>query len=156
MCARFGCGFMIALAAVAPIQGEKPSRTVPTHPGLLEAGGGTAGSPDFDLSWHTIDGGGLMHSTGGDFELSGTIGQHDTGVMIGGDFTLTGGFWLEVLPSDCNEDGVVNLFDYDAFLTCLNGPGGGPLPPGCNCHDFDGDGLVTLLDFATVQDMFNG
>ncbi len=118
--------------------------------------GGAAGAPEFDLSWHTIDGGGVMRSTGGDFELSGTIGQPDAGAMSGGNFTLTGGFWFEVVASDCNEDGVVNLFDYDTFQTCLTGPGGGPLPPGCNCYDFDGDGKVTLEDFATMQDMFNG
>ena len=118
--------------------------------------GAVGGGPEFDLSWHTIDGGGVMRSTGGDFELSGTIGQPDAGAMSGGDFTLTGGFWFEVLPSDCNEDGVVSLLDYDTFQTCLTGPGGGPLPPGCNCYDFDGDGVVTLLDFATMQDMFNG
>jgi len=54
------------------------------------------------------------------------------------------------------QDGVVNLFDYDTFQTCLTGPGGGPLPAGCNCYDFDADGVVTLEDFATVQEMFNG
>ena len=100
----------------------------------------------FDLTWSTIDSGGVMRSTGGAFELSGTIGQADAGVMAGGDLTLTGGFWFEVLPSDCNEDGVVNLFDYDTFQTCLTGPGGGPLSPGCNCYDFDRDGVATLLD----------
>ena len=121
------------------------------------AGGETAGvPPEFDLSWFTIDGGGVMRSTGGDFELSGTIGQPDAGAMSGGNFTLNGGFWFEVVPSDCNEDGVVNLFDYDTFQTCLTGPGGGPLPAGCNCYDFDADGVVTLEDFATVQEMFNG
>lgn len=118
--------------------------------------GGTAGGPEFDLTWHTVDGGGVMRSTGGNFELSGTIGQPDAGAMSGGNFTLTGGFWFEVVASDCNEDGVVNLFDYDTFQTCLTGPGGGALPPGCNCYDIDGDGRVTLEDFATMQDLFNG
>ena len=115
-----------------------------------------AGTPTYDLTWHTIDGGGVMRSTGGDFELSGTIGQHDAGRMAGGGFELTGGFWFEVLPSDCNEDGVVGLLDYDTFETCITGPGGGPLPAGCNCYDFDQDGVITLSDFATVQEMFNG
>jgi hypothetical protein len=112
--------------------------------------------PTYDLTWHTIDGGGVMRSTGGNFELSGTIGQPDAGAMSGGNFTLTGGFWFELVPSDCNEDGVVNLFDYDTFQTCMTGPGGGPLPAGCNCYDFDRDGVVTLEDFATMQAMFNG
>ena len=47
----------------------------------------------FEITWYSIDGGGGMRSTGGDFELSGTIGQPDAGRMSGGDFTLTGGFW---------------------------------------------------------------
>jgi Dockerin type I domain len=136
-----GAGVIAALVAVVGARG---------------GGGMAAVLPDFDLSWHTVDGGGVMRSTGGDFELSGTIGQPDAGAMSGGNFTLTGGFWFEVLPSDCNADGVVNLFDYDTFQTCLNGPGGGPLPAGCNCYDFDGDGKITLFDFATMQDMFNG
>ncbi len=45
------------------------------------------------IPWWTIDAGGGMRSTGGDFELSGTIGQPDAGTMSGGDFELTGGFW---------------------------------------------------------------
>ena len=138
-----GLGIVGVIATVATVVGAR-------------GGGGTAGAPEFDLSWHTVDGGGVMRSTGGDFELSGTIGQPDAGAMSGGNFTLTGGFWFEVIASDCNEDGVVNLFDYDTFQTCLTGPGGGPLPAGCNCYDFDGDGVITLEDFATMQAMFNG
>jgi hypothetical protein len=47
----------------------------------------------YDLSWWTVDGGGGA-SSGGDFSLSGTIGQPDTGVpMSGGEYALTGGFW---------------------------------------------------------------
>lgn len=133
------------LALLAAVMGAKT--------GVGQTAGG---APEFDLTWHTIDGGGIMRSTGGDFELSGTIGQHDAGRMAGGDFELTGGFWFEVLPSDCNEDGVISLLDYDTFETCLTGPGGGPLPGGCNCFDFDQDGVVTLADFATMQELFNG
>jgi len=48
---------------------------------------------DYTIDWYTVDGGGEMASTGGDFELSGTIGQPDAGVMTGGDFELVGGFW---------------------------------------------------------------
>ena len=52
-----------------------------------------APAQDFDLSWHTIDGGGVMFSTGGAFELSGTIAQPDAGTVSGGAFELAGGFW---------------------------------------------------------------
>jgi hypothetical protein len=49
-----------------------------------------------DLSWYTIDGGGDMWTLGGDFELSGTAGQPDasTAALTGGEFELTGGFWV--------------------------------------------------------------
>ncbi len=36
-----------------------------------------AGEPEFKVSRSTIDGSGTMRSTGGDFELSATVGQHD-------------------------------------------------------------------------------
>ena len=50
------------------------------------------GAQDFGIDWFTTAGGG-GNSSGGDFELSATIGQHDTGNLLGGDFALTGGFW---------------------------------------------------------------
>jgi hypothetical protein len=55
-----------------------------------------AGGVDFSIPWYTIDAGGEMFSSGGDFELSGTIGQPDaTGAraLSGGQWKLTGGFW---------------------------------------------------------------
>lgn len=46
----------------------------------------------FDLTWSSIDGGG-GYSSGGGFELTGTIGQPDAGAtMTGGAFSLDGGF----------------------------------------------------------------
>ena len=51
-----GIGTVGVIAALAAVVGAR-------------GGGGTAGAPpEFDLSWHTIDGGGVMRSTGGDFE----------------------------------------------------------------------------------------
>jgi hypothetical protein len=47
----------------------------------------------YDLSWSTVDGGGYTFSSGGDYELGGTIGQPDTGCMEGGSYLLCGGFW---------------------------------------------------------------
>ncbi len=49
----------------------------------------------YDLTWNTFDGGGGT-STGGGYEVSGTIGQPDASAadaMIGGSYSLTGGFW---------------------------------------------------------------
>ena len=87
--------------------------------GLAGASFGAAllGGNDYDLSWHTIDGGG-GYSAGGDFELEGTIGQHDAGpVMTGGDFALAGGFWAA--PGDDPGAEVATLFDFQIITGSL-------------------------------------
>jgi hypothetical protein len=48
---------------------------------------------DYQIGWYSVDGGGATSSTGGDLEVTGTIGQPDAGVLSGGDFELVGGFW---------------------------------------------------------------
>lgn len=116
---------------------------------------------DFDLSWHTIDGGGGT-STGGDFEVSGTIGQPDAGAMTGGDpgreFTLAGGFWAGAGPTPiptCTPDiappggdGLVNVSD---LLAVINGwgPCGAPCPPSCSA-DTNDDCNVDVTDLLAV------
>src|SRR5947207_2392022 len=48
---------------------------------------------NYSIGWFTIDGGGGT-STGGVYQVRGTIGQPDAGLtMSGGNFFLTGGFW---------------------------------------------------------------
>ena len=48
--------------------------------------------------WFLSRGGGS--SAGGGYSLNGTLGQHDTGRMSSGDFTLDGGFWnLDIIPT---------------------------------------------------------
>jgi hypothetical protein len=60
---------------------------------LLLAGVALAAG-DYDLSWHTVDGGGgLTFSSGGGYTLGGTAGQPDAGLLAGGGYTLGGGFW---------------------------------------------------------------
>ena len=54
------------------------------------------------------------------------------------------------IPADCNDDGVVDLFDYGDFAPCLLGPLGG-LETECQCFDVDFDCNVTLRDFASLQ-----
>ena len=53
---------------------------------LAQSGGG------YNLTWHTVDGGGGQASGGG-YTLTGTAGQPDAGLLAGGEFTLGGGFW---------------------------------------------------------------
>ncbi len=115
-----------------------------------------AGDPPFEITRSTIDGGGVMNSTGGNFELSGTVGQPDAGVMTGNDFELTGGFWFPQAPGDCNYDSAINLFDFDAFADCMNGSGGGLIEPECVCFDVDLDADVDLHDFGSFQRQFTG
>ncbi len=47
----------------------------------------------YDLTWNTIDGGGITCADGGAYQLGGTIGQHDAGASNGGAYSLTSGFW---------------------------------------------------------------
>lgn len=48
----------------------------------------------YDLTWSTIDGGGYTWSEGGGYALDGTAGQPDAGMLSGGGYTLSGGFWI--------------------------------------------------------------
>ena len=115
-----------------------------------------AGIPDdFQLHRSTIDGGGEVFGTGGEFELSGTIGQPDAGRMGSGEFELTGGFWFAVGAGDCNTDGATNLVDYDSFHPCLSGPSAARATE-CRCYDLDEDGDVDLSDMAGFQQSFYG
>ncbi len=60
--------------------------------GLLVSSATILTAQTYDLSWHTIAGGGGT-STGGVYTVSGTIGQADAGTLAGGAYSLTGGFW---------------------------------------------------------------
>jgi hypothetical protein len=88
---------------------------------------GVLSAQQFSIDWHTIDGGGGI-STGGVFTVSGTIGQPDAGgPMIGGSYSLTGGFWA--LPAVVQTPGAPTL------VITLGAPGfasisWGPATPG--------------------------
>jgi len=114
-----------------------------------------AGQPLVITSF-TIDGGGGMRSEGGPFNrfvISGTIGQPDAGEMTGGGFRLTGGFWHQIQPGDCNRSGIIDLVDQGALAPCLTGPDG-DVSGECVCFDGNGDFTVDLADFAETQNVF--
>jgi len=115
---------------------------------------GTHGG-DLVLTRQTCDGGGVIFSSAGTVELSGTIGQPDAGTMTGARLVLTGGFWFSLAPGDCNTDGLVDLSDYAQWSACLVGPHV-RLPAGCACFDLDRDGDIDLFDAAVVQTAFLG
>ncbi len=51
----------------------------------------------YDLSWWTVDNGGVAFSTSGDYRLGGTIGQPDAGARLSeGAYALAQGFWYAV------------------------------------------------------------
>ena len=52
-----------------------------------------ATAQSYSIDWYKIAGGGGT-STGGTYQVSGTIGQPDaSGAMTGGGYSLTGGYW---------------------------------------------------------------
>ncbi len=93
---------LVNVLVVAAVMASAPAA-------LGQTGGG------FDLSWHTIDGGGITFATGGVFTLAGTIGQFDAGEpMTGGQYTLTPGFWPGAVQGPCN------VADYDVPFGVLD------------------------------------
>ena len=46
--------------------------------------GGTAVGQNYELDWHTVDGGAVSGTVGNKYELSGTIGLCDAGTLAGG------------------------------------------------------------------------
>jgi hypothetical protein len=106
----------------------------------------------YDLSWHTIDGGGGT-STDGTYEISGTTGQPDPSVLAGGGYELTGGFWsaFDVLPcpTDITDDGVSNINDLLAMLAAWG--------PCASCpSDVNGDGTVNINDLLLLLGNWGG
>jgi hypothetical protein len=61
---------------------------------LAQTGGG------YDLTWSTVDGGGVTFATGSGYKVGGTIGQADAGKLSGGGYFVTGGFWWAA-PTSC-------------------------------------------------------
>lgn len=98
-----------------------------------------------ELSWRTVDCGGGA-SSGGAFELVGTIGQADAGgVMAGGAFAVTGGFWTtagERCRPDLDGSGAVDVGDILAVLGAWGNPGGP--------EDLDDSGTVDVGDLLIV------
>ncbi|MFA5240302.1 MAG: hypothetical protein WC476_11445 [Phycisphaerae bacterium] len=93
---------------------------------------------DYEINWSTIDGGGGT-SAGGQYIVTGTIGQPEAGYSEGGSYEILGGFtpgwplcivdlshyvkfaeyWLGTgsgLPADLYEDNIVDFFDLKLFV----------------------------------------
>ena len=125
--------------------------------GLLSISGVVLAAANNSIERHTLDSGGIMRSSSGNLELSGTVGQMDAGtVLSGGPLSLTGGFWLRLSQGDCNEDGIVDLNDFSQMVGCFGGPHDSGLKDYCLCFDADEDGDVDLRDFSVFQNVFGG
>ena len=46
------------------------------------------------ITWYTFDGGGVTGVVAGTYKFGGTMGQPDPGTLTGGNFKLSGGFWI--------------------------------------------------------------
>lgn len=63
----------------------------------------------FELRSSTLDGGGRT-SSGGQYSLTGTIGQPDVGTSASGGFALQGGFWTSAgVPTSVEQDAQLRL-----------------------------------------------
>lgn len=68
---RLFFGFLMALIILPALAADAPAR----------------------VEWRTVDGGGGV-SAGSGYQISGTVGQPDAGMLIGGGYRVSGGFWL--------------------------------------------------------------
>ena len=113
--------------------------------GLFILAGASGAFGQFSIDWHTIDGGGGK-STGGGYELRGTIGQPDASLVphtadLGNSnfYALAGGYWPGF--NVC----VVDLDDLQNFVMFWLDSGGG-IPA-----DLNSDNNVTLQDFSDLH-----
>ncbi|MCS6918986.1 MAG: hypothetical protein NZM28_04380 [Fimbriimonadales bacterium] len=114
-----------------------------------QSGGG------YDLSWWTIDGGGITFATGGGFELGGTAGQPDAtrlNELAGGNLRMTGGFWFVaciITNGDADGNGCVD--DADLLLVLFNFGATGFNLADVNCDAIvdDADLLIVLFNFGS-------
>ena len=117
--------------------------------GVASARNSMSGGPDFDLSWYTLESGGV--SSGGDFVVHSVIGQPDAGNMSGGNFELQGGFLPGSAGPICAGDvagvspGAVDVQDLLAILAAW-----GPCPDPCPEDVTNNDNVVDVLDLLHV------
>jgi hypothetical protein len=115
-----------------------------------QSGGG------YDLSWWTIDGGGITFAVGGTFNLGGTVGQPDaSNLLTGGGYSLTGGFWFTPAcvahNGDVDANGCVDDADLLAVLFAFGNTGSNLGRVDVNCDQVvdDADLLQVLFNFGS-------
>ena len=112
---------------------------------------------NYDLSWHTIDGGGTVSTSLEGYELVGTIAQADAdgdvAELAADGYTLVGGFWAAVAPhcscfADVNADDKIDGRDVQQFLDCALADAGD-----CACADLDRSGEIAPADVETFVEL---
>ncbi|MCS6922853.1 MAG: hypothetical protein NZM10_00590 [Fimbriimonadales bacterium] len=108
----------------------------------------------YDLSWWTIDAGGVTFSSNGALKMGGTAGQPDASdALTGGGFSLTGGFWYQagciVSNGDVDGNGCVDDADLLAVLFAFGSTDPTPADVNCDGTVDDADLLTVLFAFGT-------
>lgn len=112
---------------------------------------------NYDLSWHTIDGGGAVSASPDGYELVGTIAQADAdgdvAELTADGYSLVGGFWAAVAPhctcfADVNADEKIDGGDIQQFLDCALADSGD-----CACADLDRSGEIAPADVESFVDL---
>ncbi len=121
---------------------------------LLWLGANAQSGGPYDLSWWTIDGGGITFATGGAYNLGGTVGQPDaSNALTGGPYSLTGGFWFApaCIATNGDVDGNGCVDDADLLTVLFNFGTSGSNPADVNCDALvdDADLLIVLFNFGS-------
>ncbi len=111
---------------------------------IATAGLSASAHAQLAITSSTIDGGG-GYSGGNGFELEGTIGQADAGLLTGGGFELNGGFWAGTVCGDADLDGLCDSVDACPHDTDNDADGDGVCGDVDQCPGFD-DTLDADLD----------
>jgi len=75
---------------------------------LFLMGAAASHAQTYSIDWFTIDGGGGT-SSGGNFSVTGTIGQPDAGTLTGGSYSLRGGFWGALVPIQVEDAPLLSI-----------------------------------------------
>src|SRR5208283_1027890 len=127
-------------------------------PILLLVAASAVRAQQYSIDWYKIAGGGGT-STGGTYQVSGTIGQHDAGgPMTGGNYSLTGGFWalISVVQTPGTPDLTVRFVGPNSVVVSWPNTGtytlqqnsgvegGGWVPSGCAITTANGTNSITI------------
>ncbi|UCE59627.1 MAG: IPTL-CTERM sorting domain-containing protein [Phycisphaerales bacterium] len=77
---------------------------------------GVAAGQQYDVDWHTVKPSGVV-SSGGIYDVSGTIGQHDACFMSGGPYEVDGGFLAA--PGEGEEPTIPAVSEWGLVIMAL-------------------------------------